>query len=927
MDFSRRALKIHQRFALAAVFALVLVMTTAWVTHLYQHQLSVDESANSQHASLRALWISAIDFQVTRMRAQVFALSHDNALKIALATGNVDELALLAEPTYKHVSALGIASAVALVNRDGKPLYHGVEDGAVGGIPQTSVELALRDRRFVSGTDIDGEGMPRIVIVVPLYNGPEILVGAAVLVQDPRQILMSLSLSTGDIFALVDDAGRIQASSAPGAAPHDADPEDGANAGEFMTALLNARNAGRHGLLDRNDRTWRWVTHSLEGSQPSAHMHLIQVTDVTEESRARQQVEFLSNATLLLVVFASFAWTYRFVVREADRLRADQAQRIVELDHATHSTEQANTELQHLHIELARMLTEREVALKQEAHLRRVNQSILDAVAQGVIGLDAQGLVTFVNPHARQLLGCGERDLLGRATDAFMVPSPAETDPIDLRSAPGNLIFRRGNGELFPVVCSAKDVVAGTPGSGVVLTFNDVTDRRVAEHALHRKGEELTRAHNLLDAVMRSLSAHIAVLDADGRILLVNDAWTRFAPYDAPGAKPLELGQNFLSMCEYAAVQGDRGAVAVAEAIRAVLGGNESIVSFERSLSSSTSPRWFLVTISPLRGTEAELAHVVMAYTDITARKTAEHALRSEKDAQEILLRRLEEARNQLLQSEKMASIGQLAAGVAHEINNPVGYVKSNLSTLRGYLEQVMALLNAYSLAEEPDAAEAVRSSLAQLKATADMAFLRDDIWSLMHECDEGLQRVAQIVRDLKDFSHVDGGERVEADLHRGLDSTLNIVWNELKYKATVVREYASLPLVDCVIAQINQVFMNLLVNAAHAMEQQGTIWVRTGLGELGWVWVEVEDTGQGIPPENIKRIFDPFFTTKPVGKGTGLGLALTYGIVTRHGGRIDVESTVGKGTRFRIWLPIRSTSAPEDDATMPPAVHVENAR
>ena len=893
MDLSTRVPKIHQRFALAAAVALALVLSTAWITHVYQHRLSTSEQAISGQISLRALWTGAVNFHIIRMRAQAFAFSRDDALKAALATRNSQVVNTLATPTYNRISTLGIASTVALVDAEGTPVFQGSEGDSTQGLPRASLESALDDRRVVSGVDIDGEGIPRIVVVMPLYYGSDRIAGAAAIVQDAGRIVDSLFQSTNDIFAIVDDSGRLQNSSGP-------EPLD-----EFMSAFLPAKKTAQHGLFHRNDRIWRWVTHTLEGSQPMARAHLLHVTDVTDEVRARSQVELFSSAALLVVVLATFVWTYRFVVREADALRSFQAQRIIELDQATQSAEQTNTELQKLHFELARMLAEREVRLKQEAHLRRVNQSILDAVGEGVIGLDAQGRVTFVNPHARQLLGYGESELLGKATDAFIVPNLAETDPIDLRVAPGDLIFRRRSGELFPVVCSANDVVSGTHGSGTVLTFNDVTNRRVAEHALQRKSDELTRAHSLLDAVMRSLSAHIAVLDDEGRILLVNDAWMRFTPHSAPGAKPLTLGQNFLHVCDRAAEQGDSGAVNLAAAIRMVLAGKESFVSLERSVASSTTPRWFLVTISPLMGTAAGLVHVVMAFTDITARKTAEHALRAEKEAQETLVRRLEEARNQLLQSEKLASIGQLAAGVAHEINNPVGYVKSNLSTLRGYLEQVMALLNAYGLSEDPLASQTARNSLERLKETVDLPFLRDDIWSLMRECDEGLQRVTQIVRDLKDFSHADGGERVQADLHRGLDSTLNIVWNELKYKAKVIREYGELPCVDCVITQINQVFMNLLVNAAQAMEQHGTIWIRTGLGEPGWVWVEVEDTGQGIPEENLKRIFDPFFTTKPVGKGTGLGLALAYGIINRHGGRIEVESTVGKGTRFRICLPV----------------------
>jgi signal transduction histidine kinase len=170
--------------------------------------------------------------------------------------------------------------------------------------------------------------------------------------------------------------------------------------------------------------------------------------------------------------------------------------------------------------------------------------------------------------------------------------------------------------------------------------------------------------------------------------------------------------------------------------------------------------------------------------------------------------------------------------------------------------------------------------------------------------------RVTKIVKDLKDFSHVDAGDEWQlADLHQGLDSTLNIVWNEIKYKCEVKKEYGALPEIECLPSQLNQVFMNMLINAGHAIEERGTIVIRTGTAD-GQVWVEFEDSGKGIAPEHIGKIFDPFFTTKPVGKGTGLGLSLSYGIVHKHKGRIEVRSAPGRGTTFRVWLPERQESA-----------------
>ena len=267
--------------------------------------------------------------------------------------------------------------------------------------------------------------------------------------------------------------------------------------------------------------------------------------------------------------------------------------------------------------------------------------------------------------------------------------------------------------------------------------------------------------------------------------------------------------------------------------------------------------------------------------------------------------RRLEDTQQQLLQSEKMASIGQLAAGVAHEINNPIGYVHSNLGSLEGYVEDIFRMLEVYAGVERDHAEQAGMFAEAKaMREKLDIDFLKDDVHALLAETREGIGRVKKIVQDLKDFSRTGAEDEWQwADLHKGLDSTLNIVNNEIKYKARVVREYGTLPEIECLPSQLNQVFMNLLVNAAHAIDQQGTITVRSG-ADAASLWVEVSDTGSGIAPENLKRIFEPFFTTKPVGKGTGLGLSLSYSIVQKHGGRLEVDSEPGRGTTFRVTLP-----------------------
>lgn len=291
---------------------------------------------------------------------------------------------------------------------------------------------------------------------------------------------------------------------------------------------------------------------------------------------------------------------------------------------------------------------------------------------------------------------------------------------------------------------------------------------------------------------------------------------------------------------------------------------------------------------------------------DITQQVETQNAIKQRNQELKEANKQLQALQNQLLQSEKMASIGQLAAGVAHEINNPIGYVYSNLGTLERYLADIFGALHAIeTMALSATDPTQITRQVEAIKQQNDLVFIEQDIQDLMHESREGITRVKKIVQDLKDFSHADtNAEWLMADLHAGLESTLNIVNNEIKYKAEIIRQYADLPQIYCIPAQLNQVFMNMLVNASHAIEQKGQITITTQLGD-GQVVISFADTGKGIPEEIIHRIYDPFFTTKPVGSGTGLGLSLSYNIVQTHGGKIDVTSEVGKGTRFDITLPI----------------------
>ncbi len=269
----------------------------------------------------------------------------------------------------------------------------------------------------------------------------------------------------------------------------------------------------------------------------------------------------------------------------------------------------------------------------------------------------------------------------------------------------------------------------------------------------------------------------------------------------------------------------------------------------------------------------------------------------------------------QLFQSEKMASIGQLAAGVAHEINNPTAFVSSNLKTLSEYMDDIIMLIKGYRLLTEDLGKTANTESLrevsaehlklvADLEAKAEIDFIVEDIVNLIAESREGTGRIGRIVQNLKNFAHP-GDEKLKmVNINDNIESTLNIVWNELKYKAIVCKEYGNIPDILGYPQQLNQVFMNILVNAAQSIKENGEIRISTRVVD-GYAEIKFTDTGVGIPKENLPKIFDPFFTTKDVGKGTGLGLHVSYDIVNKHNGTIEIDSMVNAGTTVTVKIPL----------------------
>ena len=391
--------------------------------------------------------------------------------------------------------------------------------------------------------------------------------------------------------------------------------------------------------------------------------------------------------------------------------------------------------------------------------------------------------------------------------------------------------------------------------------------------------------------IVQNMNSAVLVVDTAGCVTTANPPAARILGRELEDLRGQRVGDWFPS-------EAGRGIVAQTLGEGARFRGAESVI---------TRPDGSVVPIgiscAPLYGAGGEMLGAVATFQDLTG---------------------LQQLQRQVLQTEKMASIGQLAAGVAHEINNPMGFIHANLFQMSEYLSDLRRVwgeveeLRKAAAGGVPGAAREAEAQLAEVVQEVDLGFVLNDFAKAIRESQEGSERIRHIVQDLRDFSHRDTGERVLADLNQCLDSTATIVWPMMRHLVILEKEYAELPPVHCYPMQLKQIFMNLLVNAYQAIEaklgesgQTGTIRLRTE-PRGGDVMIEVSDTGTGIPADHIDRIFDPFFTTKKVGAGTGLGLSTSYNIAQRHGGTIRVESVHGQGSTFRVLLPVERS---EDNA------------
>jgi len=426
--------------------------------------------------------------------------------------------------------------------------------------------------------------------------------------------------------------------------------------------------------------------------------------------------------------------------------------------------------------------------------------------------------------------------------------------------------------------------------------------RALAEAAHRRKSlalqAQLRDSDAFARAVLNALPDHIAVLDSEGIIVAVNDTWRRFAR-DNGGPLPTiqPMGTSYLSVVEQAAAQGDPSAHAALDGIRAVLSDTKDTFTLDYSCHAPDRQRWFAMVVRPRSDGRGG---VVVAHRDITDRVELEAQFR---------------------QAQKMESVGRLASGVAHEINTPVQFVSDSIHFMKEGIADLKGLIAKYRAVQESveagsQSASAVRDART-VEDEIDLTYLLENMPRAIDRALEGLSRIASIVNSMKDFARADQREMSNADLNAAILSTLTIARNEYKYVADLDTDLGELPPVMCRIGELNQVMVNLIVNAAHAIGDvvkdsgaKGRIAIRTRRDD-DHVVIEVSDTGTGVPEEIRNRIFDPFVTTKELGKGTGQGLAIAWSIVVdKHGGSLRFNSEAGRGTTFVVRLPTGGPTA-----------------
>ena len=603
----------------------------------------------------------------------------------------------------------------------------------------------------------------------------------------------------------------------------------------------------------------------------------------------------------------------------ADRANSQQTPYVLPQDAAASHISEAYMvnlcELQQMQIEMQQLKRELKAS---ESRFRNV----IKKNADGIAIVNKKGLVCFANPSAEALFNCKEEELLGQPffgnlvvegsacdidMDADIIPQVGETEAAGIRVVKTEVAAIRKQKENAAV--EMRVVETEWEGEMAYLaSLRDITDRKRAEEMLW-----------LYDRAMAATSTGIAIADAttpEHPIIYCNPAFESMTGY----RRQEVIGKN----CRF--LQGsDTDPAAVAIIRQALRTESECQVTLKNYRKDGTA-FWNALSISPVRDRTGKLTHFIGVQRDITDRKQAEEALhnssaqsREQAAKLEAAINELKQTHSQLVQSEKMSSLGLLIAGVAHEISNPVSFIYGNLAHLKNYTQDLLHVLELYR-ENYPNPVAEIQEEITE----NEIDFVAKDLPQILSSMNVGVERIFQIVQSLRNFSRHDNSRMKPVNLHEGIDSTLLILNHRLKGNGEmpaieVVKEYGNLPLVECFSGPINQVFMNIIGNAIDALDDWNSgrsfsemrdnpslIKISTKAGDLNFAEIKIADTGPGMSEEVKQHIFDTFFTTKHLGKGTGMGLSISYQIVVeKHKGELDCISEIGKGTEFIIRIPI----------------------
>ncbi|MGB0522649.1 MAG: ATP-binding protein [Flammeovirgaceae bacterium] len=438
-----------------------------------------------------------------------------------------------------------------------------------------------------------------------------------------------------------------------------------------------------------------------------------------------------------------------------------------------------------------------------------------------------------------------------------------------------------------------------------------LVEKEATHHELQHKHEELLNTLDKLElaktelqklaVVVQKTNNGIIITDHLGGISYVNQGFEDISGYELADIK----GQNFISVLNNKSDQ-ENAKLQIKQKFK-------SKAAFSLEISNRRkdgSKYWMYLNVNPVYNDKGEIINYVIIETDISESKEKEALLQAQKESLETAMTELKETQMQLVQSEKLSSIGQLTAGIAHEINNPVNFIYAGANTLRQVLNDVRLLIGKYNEIKPNSSQDTLLQKLKEIREYKERIHfdeLDEDVTGLLSDVILGAERTRDIVQSLRNFTRLDENEAKPANIHENLDSTLVILNNNLKDRVEIIKEYDEyLPFIECNIGQLNQVFLNLINNASQAIEGKGTITIKTNTNqEQDTVTISIIDTGVGMDEDTINHIFDPFYTTKPIGEGTGLGLSISIKIIKSHNGEITVTSQPGQGTCFAITLPI----------------------